>query len=119
MVELQPLQRNDGRGGIDLAGMQLLYRLSKGHDEDADIFLLCGQSVQAAGPGGVDFTAKQGNALGGAARADEVVTNVDQFLDLAIGLFHRLTSDHVCWRFPWMVDDAGHDLQQPWITGRL
>src|SRR5207248_4662037 len=64
-----PLQRHDGRGGLDLAGLQLRYRLRKGHDEDADIFGLVCQPVQAASTGSVDVTAKQSNALGRATRA--------------------------------------------------
>ena len=39
MVELQPLQRNDGRRGPDVTRLQLGDRLGERHHGDADIWL--------------------------------------------------------------------------------
>ena len=97
MVELQPLQRNDGRGGRDVAGLQLRYRLGKGHDGDADIFCLCCQAVQPSDSRSIDFAAKQGDALGRAARADKVVVHMHDVLDVSSRPLRRL---HVGRRLP-------------------
>ena len=40
MVELQPLQRNDGCGGPDVAGLELGNGLGERHHSNADIFRL-------------------------------------------------------------------------------
>ena len=40
MVELQPLQRNDGRGRLDVARLELGDGLGERYYGDADIFCL-------------------------------------------------------------------------------
>ena len=70
-------------------------------------------------PDSIDFAAKQGDALRCPARADEVITNMHDVLDGAVGLFDGFTSDYVFRRFIRFINHASDDFEQPWITGRL
>ena len=89
------------------------------HDGDADIFRLFLETAHSSDAHRIDFAAKQGDALGCPARADEVITDMHDVLDGAVGLFDGFTSDYVFRRFVRFINHASDDFEQPWITGCL
>src|SRR6202030_339912 len=82
-------------------------------DDDADVFVLFGQTVHAGGDRGVDTAAEQENAFVGAAGRGQIALDRDRLADQREpGFLLRFANGDGCWRLA-AVDEAGGRLELP------
>ena len=116
MVDLEPLDGDDGHGVVDVAVFDGGDEVVVGYDDDFDVFVLFGESVDAAGLACVDAAAEEADVFVADAGAVVVVADSDHVDWFHAGFLAAFALCHLHGFFAF-VDHAGDEFEHPGAAG--